>query len=51
MPPLTADKLNAFRDFGGLRLEDDFVITEHGHRLLGKPIPKDVVEVEDWSSR
>ena len=42
------DKLDAFRDFGGIRLEDDLLITESGNRVLGEQIipyhPKDVEE-------
>lgn len=40
------DKLDAWRSFGGIRTEDNVLITEHGHRVLGKPIPKTVEEVE-----
>ncbi len=29
------DKLKDYRDFGGIRLEDDLLITEHGGRMLG----------------
>ena len=42
------DKLGPFRDFGGVRLEDDLLITETGNRVLGEKIipyhPKDVEE-------
>lgn len=30
------DKLTEYRDFGGIRLEDDVLITEMGSRVLGK---------------
>lgn len=40
------DKVNEYRDFGGIRLEDDILVTETGQRLLGKAIPKTVAEVE-----
>lgn len=40
------DKLEAYRDFGGLRNEEDFLITETGSRLLGKKIPLTTEEVE-----
>ncbi|MEE4115148.1 MAG: aminopeptidase P family protein [Marinilabiliaceae bacterium] len=40
------DKVNEYRDFGGIRIEDDLLITEHGHKLLGNPIPKTVADVE-----
>lgn len=32
--------------FGGIRIEDDVLITRTGHRVLGKPIPKTVEEIE-----
>ncbi len=39
-------KLDSWRDFGGVRIEDNVVIVEKGHKLLGKPIPKTVKDVE-----
>jgi Xaa-Pro aminopeptidase len=41
------EKLEAFKGFGGIRIEDDVLITADGYRLLGKPIPKTVAEVEE----
>lgn len=35
-----------YRNFGGIRIEDNVLITESGHRILGDPIPKTVAEVE-----
>ena len=40
------DKVNKFRDFGGIRNEEDFLITETGYQLLGKQKPKSVKDVE-----
>jgi len=40
------DKLGHFRNFGGIRIEEDFVITVNGARLLGDPIAKTVKDVE-----
>lgn len=40
------DKLEAYRDFGGIRIEDDIIVTETGAKVLGKPIPKTVAEIE-----
>ncbi|MGA2823291.1 MAG: aminopeptidase P family protein [Bacteroidales bacterium] len=40
------DKVENYRDFGGIRIEDDILVTENGARVLGKPIPKTVEEVE-----
>lgn len=40
------DKLNAYRDFTGVRIEDNILVTATGHRVLGNPIPKTVEAVE-----
>jgi Xaa-Pro aminopeptidase len=40
------NKVNTYRDFGGIRIEDNLVITDTGHRLLGKPIPKTIDQIE-----
>ncbi len=41
------DRVNEYRDFGGIRIEDDVLVTEEGCRVLGKPIPKTVTELEE----
>ncbi len=47
---LNFDKIEEYRDFGGLRNEEDFLITETGYELLGKPKPKSIVDVEaEWA--
>ena len=43
---LNYDRINEYRDFGGLRNEEDFLITETGYRLLGKPKAKTIEDVE-----
>lgn len=41
------DKVKEYRNFGGIRLEDDILVTESGYRLLGKKrIPVSIQEVE-----
>ncbi|MCE5348254.1 MAG: aminopeptidase P family protein [Bacteroidales bacterium] len=40
------DKLKDYMEVGGIRIEDNVLITDAGHKLLGKPIPKSVKEVE-----
>ncbi|RNL56135.1 aminopeptidase P family protein [Pedobacter jejuensis] len=40
------EKLEQFRDFTGIRIEDDFLITEGGHRMLGKHLAQSVEEIE-----
>lgn len=38
--------LEKYRTFGGIRIEDNVLITEKGYQVLGDPIPKSVAEVE-----
>jgi Xaa-Pro aminopeptidase len=40
------DKVETYKDFGGIRIEDDILVTETGARVLGKPIPKTIADVE-----
>ncbi len=40
------DKLESFRDFGGIRIEDNVLVTRAGARVLGPGIPKTIPEVE-----
>ncbi len=39
-------EVNKFRGFGGIRIEDNLVVTAKGNRIIGKPIPKEIEEVE-----
>lgn len=39
--------LESYREFGGIRIEDDILVTETGSRILGTPIPKTAEEVEE----
>ena len=41
------NKVETYLDFGGIRIEDDVLVTETGHRILGKPIPKTIAEIEE----
>lgn len=41
------DMVESYSNFGGIRIEDNILVTEDGHRVLGsKPIPKSVEEIE-----
>jgi len=42
------DKLEEYKSFGGIRLEDDFLITQNGSRLLGAKLPTTSMEIEDF---
>lgn len=41
------DVVETYKDFGGIRIEDDVLVTASGVRVLGKPIPKTVKEIEE----
>ena len=46
---LNFDKLETYKDFGGIRIEDDILITADGCRFLGeKRIPYHPQDVEDF---
>ena len=40
------EKVNTFRSFGGIRIEDDVLVASTGTRVLGPGIPKTIQEVE-----
>jgi len=49
---LNFDKLETYKDFGGIRIEDDLLITQDGCRFLGsKRIPYHPVELEEFMAR
>ncbi len=43
-------KVESYMTIGGIRIEDNVLITEKGHKVLGKPIPKTVSEIEKTCS-
>lgn len=43
-------ELEKFKDFGGIRIEEDFVITKNGSRRLGKEIAKTIDDIENTIS-
>lgn len=43
---LNYEQINAFRQFGGIRIEDDILVTPTSGRVLGPGIPKTIAEVE-----
>jgi Xaa-Pro aminopeptidase len=40
------DRVNEYREFGGIRLEDDILVTETGSEIIGKRVPVEPDEVE-----
>lgn len=44
------DMVQKYKNFGGIRIEDDVLVTENDCRVLGKTIPKTIDEVETVSS-
>jgi len=47
---LNYKNIEGYMSIGGIRIEDNVLITEDGHKVLGKPIPKTVKEVESVCS-
>jgi Xaa-Pro aminopeptidase len=43
---LVWDEIEKFKNFGGIRNEENFVVTETGYRRLGKNKPKSIDEIE-----
>ena len=40
------DKIGDYMAIGGIRIEDDVLVTGSGYRVLGKPIPKTIEDIE-----
>ena len=43
------EKVEEFRNFGGIRIEDNILVTQIGYKVLGRPIPKEADDVEAWA--
>ncbi|MEO6524362.1 MAG: aminopeptidase P family protein [Mucilaginibacter sp.] len=43
-------KLEEYRDFGGIRIENNYAITANGYKILGNPLAETVEEIENIRS-
>ena len=41
------DKVDEYRNFGGIRLEDDILVTETGSKIIGERVPVNPDEIEE----
>jgi Xaa-Pro aminopeptidase len=41
------DKVEKYRNFGGIRLEDDILVTETGSKIIGERVPVNPDEIEE----
>ena len=44
---LVADRINEYRGFGGVRIEEDVIVTETGLEVISV-VPRTVEDIEDW---
>jgi Xaa-Pro aminopeptidase len=45
------DKVTQYIGFGGIRIEDNVVVSATGHKIIGEPVPKTIGEIEDIMKR
>ena len=43
-------RVETYRNFGGIRIEDDVLVVDEGRQVLGRPVPKSIAEVEELSA-
>lgn len=48
---LDYNKIQHYRNFGGIRIEDNFVVQDAGSRMLGKHLANTIAEIEDIRER
>jgi len=45
------ERVEKYKDFGGIRIEDNVLVTRSGNRILGKSIPKTISELEEITAK
>ncbi len=45
------EKVDQYLEFGGIRIEDDILITDNGCRIIGKRIPATTAEIEEMMKK
>ncbi len=43
------EQVAGYKDFGGIRIEEDFLITPEGSRVLGNPLPRNMEEFRQFA--
>jgi Xaa-Pro aminopeptidase len=44
-------QVEKFKGFGGIRVEEDFVVTQDGTQLLGDPLAKTAEDIEELKNK
>ncbi len=47
---ISYDKVEEYRDFGGIRNEDDVLITKTGYKIFGGFVPKTIADIERYKA-
>ncbi len=45
------DQVREYLGFGGIRIEDDVLVTDEGFNVMGRPIPKSIEDIENFMNQ
>lgn len=45
------DQVREYLGFGGIRIEDDVLVTDDGFAVMGRPIPKSIEDIENFMNQ